>query len=100
MKSVDAEGMPIYKFPYDKGHLLIKFTVKFPADGEITPEALAKLEEILPARQEVIIPDDAEECSMSRFDATEHARSRRHRQAYMEDDDEGHQGPNVQCASH
>ena len=95
--------MPQYKNPFEKGKLIIKFTVQFPSDNWTSNENLARLESILPPRQEVMIPDDAEECTLHKFDPRHegHGRSRRS-EAYMDDDEDedGHHGQRVQCASH
>lgn len=48
IKSVYSEGMPTYRNPFEKGKLIIQFTVNFP--DRIEPEMAAKLEKILPAK--------------------------------------------------
>jgi len=98
IKAVMGEGMPQYRNPFEKGRLVIAFNINFPADNWIPTEQIAELEKYLPPRQEVIIPDEAEECVLHKFDPR-HQGHNSHRQAYDEDDDhEGH-GPRVQCAS-
>lgn len=39
---VEGEGMPQYKRPFDKGHLLIKFKVEFP-ENNFTDETTLKV---------------------------------------------------------
>jgi DnaJ family protein A protein 2 len=39
---VEEEGMPTYKRPFDKGHLLIKFKVEFP-QNHFTDEKTLKV---------------------------------------------------------
>lgn len=39
---VEGEGMPQYKRPFDKGHLLIKFKVEFPGN-HFTDESTLKV---------------------------------------------------------
>ena len=98
-----GEGMPMYKNPFEKGKMIIKFKVEFPQDNFTSPENLAKLESILPKRQDVMIPDDAEECTLHQFDPRHDGPGRSRRaEAYMEDDDDddGSHGQRVQCASH
>lgn len=90
--------MPIYRDPFTKGRLIIRFKVIFPEKDSIQPEKLAELEKCLPPRQEVIVPDCAEEHLLEDFDP-EAERQRRHMEAY-EDDEDGHHGQRVQCASH
>ena len=99
IKCVMGEGMPTYKNPFEKGKLVINFTVKFPEDNWITGDQIQELEKYLPPRVEAIIPDDAEVCTLQTYDPAEHQRSRRG-QAYDEDDDDDHaHGPRVQCAN-
>ncbi|XP_047496671.1 dnaJ homolog subfamily A member 1-like [Penaeus chinensis] len=90
VKCVLGEGMPQYKNPFEKGRLLIQFLVDFPP--HISPDRIAKLEKILPARPEVMIPDDCEECELAEIDRSQ--RSRRHNM--MHDDDEDDHGPRQQ----
>lgn len=88
--------MPIYRDPFTKGRLVIKFKVVFPQPGFIPPNKLTELEKCLPPRQEVIVPDCAEEHTLVDYDPEE---ERRRHEAY-DDDDDGHHGQRVQCASH
>lgn len=57
MRTIMSEGMPIYKSPFDKGDLLIKFVVQFPT--RINSSRMEKLKNLLPGRCEDIIPDGA-----------------------------------------
>jgi len=99
------EGMPQYRRPFDKGRLIICFGVKFPHENWISPEKYVALEQLLPARREVIIPDNAEGCTMHKFDpsssASASASYRRRPEVYDSDDEEmGMGGQQFQCASH
>lgn len=100
IKCVMNEGMPVYRDPFEKGRLIIKFKVKFPENNFISPEKLDQLENLLPARKEVIIPDNAEEHELVEFKPQDRRRNR-YRNAHDSDDDEmgGHGGQRVQCAS-
>lgn len=95
IKCVMGEGMPQYKNPFEKGRLLIQFTVDFPS--QIAQDRIAKLEKILPARPELIIPDDSEEVSLVEIERSQ--RNRRHNHSLYDDDDEegGHPRQHVQC---
>ncbi|XP_061190149.1 dnaJ homolog subfamily A member 4-like [Saccostrea echinata] len=98
LKCVMNEGMPMYKNPFEKGRLIIKFEVKFPKNMKI--EKIPELEKILPPRKEPIIPDGAEEHDLTEFNPEEYEHQRR-REAYEDDDDDDmHGGQRVQCASH
>ncbi|XP_059140032.1 dnaJ homolog subfamily A member 1-like [Physella acuta] len=101
VKCVMGEGMPVYRDPFEKGRLIIQFLVNFPPSGSLTPQAIETLEKVLPPRQEVIVPDGAEECALQDFDPTQDQSrySSNHLEAY-DSDDEHQGGQRVQCASH
>ncbi|KAI5962443.1 YDJ1 [Candida pseudojiufengensis] len=98
LKIVEGQGMPIYRHG-GKGNLILKFSVKFPPNHFADEDKLKELATILPPRQEVKIPADAEvdEEHMTKYDPAKH---QQRRSAYDEDDEEGQgAGPGVQCAS-
>jgi len=98
-KCILNEGMPTHKNPFEKGRLIVTFQVQFPPDKWLPAAKLSQLEKLLPARQEVIVPDHVEDCVLQRFDpAAEQERQRR--EAYDSDDEGGIHGQRVQCASH
>ena len=41
IRAVPKEGMPIYKNPYEKGNLYIKFDIKFPENNSLSNEAIS-----------------------------------------------------------
>lgn len=97
VKCILNEGMPQYKNPFEKGRLIVQFLVNFPI--EIAPEFLPTLENCLPPRPQIMIPDQAEEVELIPFDPEQEARRRQHQNVYDEDD-EGHgPGQRVQCAT-
>ncbi|KAK6186104.1 hypothetical protein SNE40_008205 [Patella caerulea] len=98
IKCVLKEGMPVYKDPFEKGRLVIIFNVNFPPNNFLPKDKLKSLEKLLPPRQESIIPDGAEECTLTDFDPSASGR-RRGNEAY-DSDDENPGGQRVQCASH
>lgn len=61
-KCIMDEGMPLYKNPLEKGRLIIQFEVIFPET--IPVSVIPALEQCLPARPEVAIPIDAEQCTL------------------------------------
>ncbi|XP_069758961.1 dnaJ homolog subfamily A member 4-like [Narcine bancroftii] len=67
LKSVVNEGMPIYRDPFDKGQLIIQFSVKFPPYGWISPQRMVELEHLLPPRQELMITDDTEQVELTEY---------------------------------
>lgn len=100
VKVVMNEGMPHYKNPFEKGRLIIAFNVKFPQDNWVPVAKLKDLERLLPPRQELIIPDHAEECILQKF--SPEANQQRHRmgEAYDSDEEGPMHGQRVQCATH
>lgn len=99
-KCVLNEGMPQYRNPFEKGRLVIKFLVNFPECNWIPVERIPQLEALLPPRQEVIIPDDAEEHELMEYNPHQDGHFRRRGEVYMDDhDDDADSGPRVQCAS-
>jgi len=101
MKCIMNEGMPTHKNPFEKGRLIITFEVQFPPDKWLSAAKISQLETLLPAREEVIVPDDGENHVLERYDpASEEARRQHRGEAYDSDDEAGLHGPRVQCASH
>jgi len=97
VKCVLNEGMPQYKNPFEKGRLIVQFVVIFP--NQISPEHVPALENCLPPRPEIMIPDQAEECTLLPFDLENETRRRQHKNIYDEDGDMGGPGQRVQCAT-
>ncbi|KAK5650487.1 hypothetical protein RI129_001516 [Pyrocoelia pectoralis] len=97
VKCILNEGMPQYKNPFEKGRLIVQFVVIFP--NQIAPEIIPTLENCLPPRPEIMIPDQAEECTLLPFDLEQESRRRVHKNAYEEDGDMGGPGQRVQCAA-
>lgn len=101
MRCVLNEGMPVYRSPFDKGRLIVAFRVNFPPDNFLPPAKIAQLEELLPPREEIMIPDDAEEAVLQRFDPEmERERAHQRREAYDSEDEGPAHGQRVQCATH
>lgn len=94
LKYVAGEGMPMYRDPCSRGKLIIQFIVNFPKT--IDPAIIPTLEQCLPPREEVIIPDGAEDCLLLDLDPEQESRRREHRPFYEEDDG----GSRVQCTTH
>lgn len=95
LKCVSNEGMPVYRDPFTKGKLMIHFNVEYPKS--IDAAVIPKLEELLPPREHIIIPDGAEEALLEEFDPILDAQQQRERgEAY----DEDKRSDRVQCATH
>lgn len=97
IKCVMGEGMPVYRDPFQKGRLIIQFTVSFPDNNWISDSEIKKLEAFLPAREEVIVTDDMEDVELHEFDPNARTQGMPG-EAYEEDDDEPRGG--MQCQTH
>jgi len=86
-RSIDGEGMPVYKAPYEKGKLLIKFDIKFPKPEEISLQNRKALEKLLPPKPTLpkTLPADSEEVSTREFQAMDFEHTDQHQQ---DDDDD------------
>ncbi|CAH1779345.1 unnamed protein product [Owenia fusiformis] len=100
VKVVYGEGMPMYRNPYEKGNLFIKFDVKFPENSFAVEGNLKKLEKLLPPRPKIEIPvgEDVEEVNLTDIDPTRGGASNSNAYDEDSDDDNDGQGPRVQCA--
>lgn len=94
------EGMPRYKNPFEKGRLIVQFTVNFPDSGFVPPQNIATLESLLPPRPQVAISEHAEEAVLIDIDPNQEQRSHSNRMYYDEDDDPHSSRRGVQCQSH
>jgi len=110
-KVIDGEGMPHYKNPFEKGRLIIKFDVEFPAS--IKADLFPALQKVLPAGEKFDqskMNDDVEEYEVSEYvqkSKNQRRGQQQQRSAYMQDEDgdddddeemHGHGGQRVQCA--
>lgn len=93
VKTVQGEGMPQYKRPFDKGNLIISFEINFPADHWIGETELAQLSELLPAAETPQIdPMNVEEVELTNVDSSYAGRQN------MDEDDEDEEGGVRMCA--
>lgn len=113
VRCVPNEGMPQYRNPFEKGRLIISFTVRFPPSNWLgaapATKKVARLEKLLPPRQVegAMVPDGAEECRMFEVDPEALGGGGRRGggargEAYDSDEDEEgmHGAQRVQCAQH
>uniref|UniRef100_A0A8D0NQI7 DnaJ homolog subfamily A member 1 n=1 Tax=Sus scrofa TaxID=9823 RepID=A0A8D0NQI7_PIG len=68
IKCVLNEGMPIYRRPYEKGHLITEFKVNFPENGFLSPNKLSLLEKLLPERKEAEETDEMDQVELVDLD--------------------------------
>jgi len=99
VKVVSGEGMPIYKNPFERGHLYITFTIKFPDNHFASEPILRKLESILPPRPSFVLPEGehVEEVNLIEYDPNDRSSHSGHRGEAYASDDEEHHGPGMQC---
>lgn len=105
VRSIEGEGFPEYKRPFEKGDLLIKFNITFPEPNKFTPQQMQLLERILPPRTPFqAITGEFEEAVLAPVNENRKkgGGSSHHGgggEAYHEDDDEEghHGGGGVQC---
>ncbi|XP_002051679.3 dnaJ homolog subfamily A member 2 isoform X1 [Drosophila virilis] len=94
IKMLRGSGMPVFNKPEDHGDLYLQFKVNFPANDFATPAQLATLEDLLPPRERIVVPPEAEVVQMTDYKS-------QGRRADTEDDDEFNgQSPHfesVQC---
>ena len=102
VKGIVHEGMPIYKNPFERGNLYIKFNVTFPENHFADADALRTLEHLLPKRPTFEMPtgDNVEEVDLHDYDpdAQRGASSSHRSEAYDSEDEDRYRGPGVQCA--
>jgi DnaJ family protein A protein 2 len=97
-RTIEGEGMPTHKRPFDKGNLYVKLDVVFPEPGHFKPQQLKQLEALLPPRNpQPKKKQDMEEVTLSKVSVDSSSkRGRRYGEAYEEDDEP--RGPEgVQC---
>ncbi|XP_070576010.1 dnaJ homolog subfamily A member 2-like [Ptychodera flava] len=99
-RAVVGEGMPMYKNPFEKGNLYIKFDVQFPENHFADEKNLKMLEKLLPPRpkQAAVAADDVEEVDLMEYDPRQSSSNSRRDMYYDEEDDDMHQGHGMQCA--
>lgn len=96
IKSIQSEGMPIYKEPYEKGQLIVQFQVEFPEKHWLPEHLMYQLERLLPSREDLLIVDEMEEVDLCEVDV--HSQQKTYSgEAYDEDDDDEGPRSGVQC---
>jgi len=97
---IPGEGMPRHKDPFQKGSLVITFTVTFPKK-KIAPEAVESVGRLLgkPKPTKIDNLDNVEEVVLAQYDTrTTTEDNHRRAEAYEEDDNDGASGQRVECA--
>ncbi|KAL1458051.1 hypothetical protein WDU94_008226 [Cyamophila willieti] len=106
IKGVVGEGMPIYKNPFEKGTLYIKFEVQFPEMNFSSEAKLKELESLLSPRPSIDLPAPGAE-HVEEVDLVDYTPNERGGagggEAYHSDEDEEmghmHGGQSVRCAN-
>ncbi|KAK9453829.1 hypothetical protein V1511DRAFT_461665 [Dipodascopsis uninucleata] len=96
VKVIEGRGMPSFRH-HNNGNLYVEFEVVFPENHFATPEQLSLLEQVLPPRPTLEIPEDAmvDDVILQDVDPTYKERVR----ADMEDDDDEPGAERAQCTS-
>ncbi|KAA8594777.1 hypothetical protein FQN60_011912 [Etheostoma spectabile] len=99
-KCILNEGMPMYRRPFEKGRLIIHFSVVFPQANFLSEDKLKVLERYLPEKLDAEQPErmdddlyiyaDLEDCDL------ENRKRQSHQYYYMDEDDYASTG-GVQC---
>jgi len=99
IKMVVGEGMPYRGNPFERGNLVIKYSVNFPSKDWAHSTDLNALEALLPKRTipQADLTDDREEVMLEDFVA-QSSRGNQSR-AYDDDEDYEQDGQRVQCQS-
>jgi len=107
IKGIRGEGMPIYRNPFEKGNLYIKFNVEFPPNHFIDEAKLREFEAILPQRNNTMVinlgEEGVEEVDLHDYDPSDERSNGAagRNEAYDSDDEDSRRGPGgIQCASH
>uniref|UniRef100_A0A8C7SCQ6 Uncharacterized protein n=1 Tax=Oncorhynchus mykiss TaxID=8022 RepID=A0A8C7SCQ6_ONCMY len=97
-KCVMNEGMPMHRRPFEKGRLIILFSVVFPEANFLPKHKLKELEHYLPAKREAEQPESMDDdlYIYTDLEDCDPARVRRSQYHYMEEDDNPSAG-GVQC---
>ncbi|KAI2648270.1 hypothetical protein H4Q32_018319 [Labeo rohita] len=94
LKCIRNEGMPVYRDPYEKGLLIIRFEIEFPDKHWLPEHMLPDLERLLPVRDHVMMSDDMEEVDLCEVD---YEKQKRNFSGEAYDEDEGPRHGGVQC---
>ncbi|XP_017834824.2 dnaJ homolog subfamily A member 2, partial [Drosophila busckii] len=65
IKMMRGSGMPVYNQPTHHGDLYVQFKVNMPENGFANAAQLATLETLLPPREQVAVPAEAEEVQLA-----------------------------------
>ncbi|XP_035280566.1 dnaJ homolog subfamily A member 1-like [Anguilla anguilla] len=96
-KCVLNEGMPLYRRPFEKGRLIIVFTVVFPEENFLSPNKLKELERYLPGKVE---DEDSERMDDGLYFYTDLEDCELPRESHLfenKEDTDYHSGGGIQC---
>ncbi|KAJ8271271.1 hypothetical protein COCON_G00101300 [Conger conger] len=96
-KCVLSEGMPMYRRPFEKGRLIIKFSVVFPRENFLPTPRLKELEHFLPRAEQPDDPEAMEDDLYIYADLEEYDPARDHRRFSRPEEQDCHSASGVQC---
>ncbi|CAN8001680.1 unnamed protein product [Ixodes pacificus] len=103
MKGIRGEGMPVYRDPFEKGNLYIKFDVVFPDNHFADEVALKEVEALIgdrPSPVHMPTGEHVEDVDLHDYDPSMSGERGGRSEAYHEDAEDHHHraGPGVECA--
>jgi len=89
IKEIANEGMPHHRRPFDKGSLIIKFTIKFPET--VDPIHVTSLQQVLPQPEPlgVLRMEEVEEVTLQEYGTSNQYKGGNRRKEAYEEDGEG-----------
>lgn len=103
MKGIRGEGMPVYRDPFEKGNLYIKFDVEFPENHFADEAALKEVETLIgdrPSGPRIPEGEHVEEVDLHDYEHGMSGERQGRSEAYHEDTEDHHHrgGQGVECA--
>ncbi|KAJ8339812.1 hypothetical protein SKAU_G00344450 [Synaphobranchus kaupii] len=96
-KCVMNEGMPMHRRPFEKGRLIILFSVVFPRENFLPATRLKELESFLPRMEASDDSDSMEDDLYIYADLEDYDPARDRRRFHAMEDEDYHAGGGVQC---
>jgi len=98
IRVIEGEGMPIQRTT-DKGNLLVKINIVFPASGSLSEPQLKQIEKLLPSNPPIKTNNlEVEEVNLTKLTSTHQQRGRREAYEDLDEDDDHPGASRVQCA--
>lgn len=96
IKAVKGEGMPIYRNPFEKGNLFVRFNIEYPTE-HLQLDQMKRIEELLGPKPEFTMPTGEYVEEVSWFEYDREQEDQRRRMNDSDDEDSNGRGAGVQC---